>query len=99
MHPMIVWTLIDDSPFSCFSVVDLIYWRDPKKTGIVFGSMMVLLLSLAMFSVMSVVAYLSLAALTVTISFRVYKNVLQAVQKSSDGHPFKWVTSTTEIGR
>lgn len=70
-------------------VLDLIYWRDVKKTGVVFGSMMVLLLSLAMFSVLSVVAYLSLAALTVTISFRVYKNILQAVQKTGEGHPFK----------
>ena len=70
-------------------VIDLVYWRDPKKTGIVFGSMLVLLLSLALFSVLSVVAYLSLAALTVTVSFRVYKQVLQAVQKTGEGHPFK----------
>ena len=34
-----------------FSVVlDLIYWRDVKKSGVVFGSMMLMLLSLAMFS-------------------------------------------------
>ena len=70
-------------------VVDLIYWRDVKKSGVVFGSMMLLLLSLAMFSVLSVVAYLALATLTVTVSFRIYKNVLGAVQKSGEGHPFK----------
>jgi len=70
-------------------VLELIYWRDPKKTGVVFGSMLVLLLSLACFSVLSVVAYLSLAALTVTVSFCIYKKVLQAVQKTGDGHPFK----------
>jgi hypothetical protein len=70
-------------------VVELIYWRDVKKTGIAFGSMLVLLLSLALFSVLSVVAYLSLAALTVTVSFCVYKKVLGAVQKSGEGHPFK----------
>ncbi|KAK2184172.1 hypothetical protein NP493_277g01000 [Ridgeia piscesae] len=50
---------------------------------------MVLLFSLAMFSVLSVFAYLSLAMLTVTISFRIYKQVLGAVQKTGDGHPFK----------
>jgi len=70
-------------------VLDLIYWRDVKKSGIVFGSMMVTLISLATFSVLSVIAYLSLAVLTVTLSFCVYKKVLQAVQKSGDGHPFK----------
>jgi len=70
-------------------VVELVYWRDVKKSAIVFTSVMLLLISLATFSVLSVVAYMSLALLTVTISFRIYKNVLQAVQKSSDGHPFK----------
>ena len=70
-------------------MIELLYWRDVKKSGIVFGSMLVLLLSLALFSVLSVVAYLSLAALTVTITFVVYKKVLGAVQKAGDGHPFK----------
>ncbi|XP_069677970.1 reticulon-1-like [Periplaneta americana] len=70
-------------------VVELVYWRDPKKSGIVFGSVLGVLLSLSYFSLISVVAYLSLALLTGTISFRIYKNVLQAVQKTSDGHPFK----------
>ena len=71
------------------TVMDLVFWRDVKKTGLVFASSMVLLFSLAMFSVLSVFAYLSLAMLTVTISFRIYKQVLGAVQKTGDGHPFK----------
>lgn len=54
-----------------------------------FGSSLLLLLSLAAFSVVSVVAYLVLALLSVTISFRVYKSVIQAVQKSEEGHPFR----------
>ncbi|CAG2250260.1 Reticulon-1-A,Reticulon-3-B,Reticulon-1-B,Reticulon-2,Reticulon-4,Reticulon-1,Reticulon-3-A,Reticulon-3 [Mytilus edulis] len=70
-------------------LLELIYWRDLKKTGIVFGSMLFILLSLAIFSVLSVLAYLSLAVLSVTLSFRIYKNVLAAVQKSGDAHPFK----------
>ncbi|CAG5131406.1 unnamed protein product, partial [Candidula unifasciata] len=70
-------------------VKDLIYWRDVRKTGVVFGTMLVLLLSLAIFSLVSVVAYLSLAVLTVTFSFVVYKKIMGAVQKSTDGHPFK----------
>ncbi|XP_053199826.1 reticulon-3 isoform X1 [Scomber japonicus] len=71
------------------SVKDLIHWRDPKKSGLVFGVSMLLLLSLAAFSVISVASYLLLALLCVTITFRIYKSVVQAVQKSSDGHPFK----------
>lgn len=72
-------------------VVDLIYWRDVKKTGVVFGTMLTVLLSLAIFSLVSVVAYLSLALLTVCFSFVVYKKIMGAVQKSGDAHPFKCV--------
>ncbi|XP_043099612.1 reticulon-3 isoform X1 [Puntigrus tetrazona] len=71
------------------TVNDLVHWRDPKKSGVVFGVSLLLLLSLAAFSVISVVSYLLLALLCVTISFRIYKSVIQAVQKSSEGHPFK----------
>ncbi|XP_028988890.1 reticulon-3 isoform X1 [Betta splendens] len=71
------------------SVKDLIHWRDPKKSGVVFGLSMLMLLSLAAFSIISVVSYLLLALLCVTITFRIYKSVVQAVQKSSEGHPFK----------
>ncbi|XP_023025657.1 reticulon isoform X7 [Leptinotarsa decemlineata] len=67
----------------------LIYWRDPKKSGPVFGGVLLVLLSLTYFSLISVVAYLSLLALSLTIAFRIYKNVVQAVQKTGDGHPFK----------
>uniref|UniRef100_A0A4W6EA45 Reticulon n=1 Tax=Lates calcarifer TaxID=8187 RepID=A0A4W6EA45_LATCA len=74
---------------SKLSVKDLIHWRDPKKSGLVFGLSMLLLLSLAAFSVISVVSYLLLALLCVTITFRIYKSVVQAVQKSNEGHPFK----------
>ncbi|XP_073410641.1 reticulon-3 isoform X1 [Dendrobates tinctorius] len=70
-------------------VHDLLFWRDVKKSGMVFGGTMVLLLSLAAFSIISVISYLILALLTVTISFHIYKSVLQAVQKSDEGHPFK----------
>ncbi|XP_077341659.1 reticulon-4 isoform X1 [Lithobates pipiens] len=71
------------------SVVDLLYWRDIKKSGLVFGASLFLLLSLTVFSIVSVSAYIALALLSVTISFRIYKGVLQAIQKSEEGHPFK----------
>ncbi|XP_070590875.1 reticulon-4 isoform X1 [Erythrolamprus reginae] len=70
------------------SVVDLLYWRDIKKTGVVFGASLFLLLSLTVFSIVSVIAYIGLGLLSVTISLRIYKGVIQAVQKSEEGHPF-----------
>ncbi|XP_033031585.1 reticulon-4 isoform X2 [Trachypithecus francoisi] len=71
------------------AVVDLLYWRDIKKTGVVFGASLFLLLSLTVFSIVSVTAYIALALLSVTISFRIYRGVIQAIQKSDEGHPFR----------
>ncbi|XP_065258298.1 reticulon-4 isoform X1 [Emys orbicularis] len=71
------------------AVVDLLYWRDIKKTGVVFGASLFLMLSLTVFSIVSVTAYIALALLSVTISFRIYKGVIQAIQKSDEGHPFR----------
>ncbi|XP_072736809.1 reticulon-3 isoform X2 [Ciconia boyciana] len=68
---------------------DLLFWRDARKTGVVFGASLLLLLSLAVLSAISVVAHLALALLSVTISLRVYKAVVQAIQKSEEGHPFR----------
>lgn len=75
--------------FDVPQVEELVYWRQPKKSGLVFGLVLAVLLSLTCFSLISVVAYLALGSLMVAIAFRVYRNVLQAVQKSSEGHPFK----------
>ncbi|XP_017095562.2 reticulon-1 isoform X2 [Drosophila bipectinata] len=70
-------------------VESLIYWRDVKKSGIVFGAGLITLLAISSFSVISVFAYLSLLTLFGTVAFRIYKSVTQAVQKTNDGHPFK----------
>uniref|UniRef100_A0A3Q4MLM7 Reticulon n=1 Tax=Neolamprologus brichardi TaxID=32507 RepID=A0A3Q4MLM7_NEOBR len=75
------------SNFLC--VVDLLYWRDVKTTGVVFGAALLLLLSLTVCSIVSVCSYICLALLSVTICFRIYKGILQAIQKSDEGHPFK----------
>ncbi|KAJ8356390.1 hypothetical protein SKAU_G00191840 [Synaphobranchus kaupii] len=70
------------SSWKC-QAMDMLYWRDLKQTGPVFGSLMLLLFSLTQFSVLQGLP------LSATISFRVYKSVLQAVQKTDEGHPFK----------
>ncbi|KAM7385170.1 hypothetical protein PAMP_001266 [Pampus punctatissimus] len=71
------------------ALVDLLYWRDVKTTGVVFGAALLLLLSLTVCSIVSVCSYIGLALLSVTICFRIYKGILQAIQKSDEGHPFK----------
>jgi hypothetical protein len=67
----------------------LIYWKNPRDSGIAFGSVFVILLATKYVSIISVVANLALALITSTMAFRIYKSVISAVNKSSDGHPFK----------
>ncbi|KAL0830958.1 hypothetical protein ABMA28_001852 [Loxostege sticticalis] len=72
-------------------VESLIYWRVAARSGAALGAGLALLVALACCSVVSVLAYGSLLALSAAVAFRIYKNVLQAVQKTTDGHPFKWL--------
>ncbi|XP_018530278.1 reticulon-3-B [Lates calcarifer] len=71
------------------SALQLVHWKEPKKSAVVFGLSLLVLVSVATLSVISVVSYLLLACLCVTITFRVYKSVIQAIQKSDEGHPFR----------
>ncbi|KAM7394866.1 hypothetical protein PAMP_021641 [Pampus punctatissimus] len=71
------------------SAVQLVHWKQPKKSAAAFGMSLLVLVSMATLSIISVVSYLLLACLCITITFRVYKSVIQAVQKSDEGHPFK----------
>ncbi|XP_046962843.1 reticulon-1 isoform X2 [Vanessa cardui] len=72
-------------------VESLIYWRSAGRSGAALGAGLALLVALACCSVVSVLAYSSLLALSAAVAFRIYKNVLQAVQKTNEGHPFKWL--------
>ncbi|XP_064790153.1 reticulon-4a isoform X2 [Oncorhynchus masou masou] len=81
---------MDQMPnLSAEAVVELLYWRDVKTSGVVFGAGLSLLLSLTLCSIVSVSSYITLVLLSVTICFRIYKGILQAIQKSDEGHPFK----------
>lgn len=71
-------------------VIDLLLWRDVKKTGVTLASLVVLLLSLSLFSVLSVFAYFGLVALTISVSFRLYSSVMGMINKTTEVFsPFK----------
>ncbi|XP_050669762.1 reticulon-3 isoform X2 [Leptidea sinapis] len=72
-------------------VESLVYWRCAARSGAALGTGLVLLVALASCSVVSVLAYAALLALSAAVAFRIYKNILQAVQKTNDGHPFKYL--------
>jgi multisubunit Na+/H+ antiporter MnhG subunit len=71
-------------------VMDLLMWRDIKKSGTVLASAVILLLALSLFSALSVVAYFGVVVLTITTSFRLYCSAMTMMNKSTDGAaPFK----------
>merc|ERR1712109_250963 len=67
----------------------LLFWDNPRDSGIACGSVLVCLLAVRYISLISVIGNLSLALVTATMSFRIYKSVLAAVNKTQEGHPFK----------
>ncbi|XP_036453105.1 reticulon-2a [Colossoma macropomum] len=70
-------------------VMDLIYWKDTERTGMVFTGLVVGLLSLFQLSIITVVSTLSLAIMCFTLSIRIYCKVLHALQLRDSAHPFK----------
>ncbi|XP_067317792.1 reticulon-2 isoform X1 [Anolis sagrei] len=79
-----------ESPLEiCILVADLVYWRDTRASACVFTVLMVALLCLLHFSIISVASYVSLAALAVTISLRVYSKALQALHRGEGKNPFQ----------
>lgn len=68
---------------------ELVYWKDLRETGAVFAVGLIVLLSMTCCSIISVFSWISLLTLSGTISFRIYRVIVGAVQKKDDGVPFK----------
>ncbi|XP_077396999.1 reticulon-2a isoform X1 [Festucalex cinctus] len=71
------------------AVIDLIYWKDTERTGMVLTGLVVGLLCLFQLSIITVVSTVSLAVVCVTMSVRIYYNVLHALKWGDGEHPFK----------
>jgi len=70
-------------------VIELIYWEDLKQTGILFGGILALLLSLAYYPFLCVVATFMKALLAVSFLYRIGMSIVNAVQKTNADHPLK----------
>jgi len=71
------------------AVVDIVYWRDPKKSA---GVLAVILAVLGLFtrcSLISLVAYTALATLAAAIGFRAFKLAEAQIKKTDGANPFK----------
>uniref|UniRef100_A0A096M101 Reticulon n=1 Tax=Poecilia formosa TaxID=48698 RepID=A0A096M101_POEFO len=74
---------------TCLSVMDLIYWKDTERSGMVLTALVVGLLSLFQLSIISVVSTVSLAVMCFTISVRIYYHFLHILSWGDGEHPFK----------
>ncbi|VDN34424.1 unnamed protein product, partial [Cylicostephanus goldi] len=70
-------------------VLDIIYWRDPKRSGIALSVILLAVFILAKYPILSVFAYTGLAILAGTLGFRIYKTVESQVKKTDGENPFK----------
>lgn len=102
-------------PFSCSNptVRNIVYWREPIKSGVVMAAGLSVLLSLACLSFISVVAYACLALLCCTAAWRIYhdfsgkKGDAAALKTDSTtngtaegNHPFQdWLSTDVTIPR
>uniref|UniRef100_A0A3B3TRF5 Reticulon n=1 Tax=Poecilia latipinna TaxID=48699 RepID=A0A3B3TRF5_9TELE len=71
------------------AVLDLIYWKDTERSGMVLTALVVGLLSLFQLSIISVVSTVSLAVMCFTISVRIYYHFLHILSWGDGEHPFK----------
>ncbi|EGT39270.1 hypothetical protein CAEBREN_22282 [Caenorhabditis brenneri] len=69
-------------------VLDVIYWRDPKKSGIVFVLAVLALYILAKYPILTVITYSLLLALGAAAGFRVFKKVESQIKKTNTENPF-----------
>jgi len=70
-------------------VLDLIYWRDPKRSGIVLALTLAALLVFAKLPLITVFSYAGLAVLAGTVAFRLFKLVEAQFKKTDASNPFK----------
>ncbi|CAK6963402.1 reticulon-2a isoform X2 [Scomber scombrus] len=82
---------LSEDPTVCthIAVMDLIYWKDTERTGMVLTGLVVGLLSLFQLSIITVVSTVSLAVMCFTISVRIYYQVLHILSWGDGEHPFK----------
>ncbi|KAJ7996004.1 hypothetical protein DPEC_G00232580 [Dallia pectoralis] len=71
-------------------VVDLVYWRDVGKTGLVFTGLVLGLVSLFQLSAITVLSYVCLGVMSLTFPLRLYYKLLEMLRKNPEKeHPFQ----------
>ncbi|EJD76670.1 hypothetical protein, variant [Loa loa] len=69
--------------------LDIVYWRDPKKSGAVLGITLLTLLVFANFPLIAVLSYVGLSVLGGTLGFRIYKLIEAQIKKTDGANPYR----------
>lgn len=72
-------------------VMDLVYWRSTRRTGLVFTGLVVGLASVFQLSIITVISHVCLGALCVTFPLRLYYKLLELLRWNPGVHPFQSV--------
>ncbi|CAI4223418.1 unnamed protein product [Auanema sp. JU1783] len=70
-------------------VLELIYWRDPKKSAVALSLVLIAIFVLGKYPILSVLSYSGLAILAATLGFRVFKAVEAQIKKTGGENPFQ----------
>ncbi|XP_060941188.1 reticulon-2b [Limanda limanda] len=70
-------------------LVDLVYWRSVKWTGVVFTGLVIALASLFQLSAITVLSHLCLGIMCVTFLLRLYYKLLELLRCNPGVHPFQ----------
>ncbi|KAM3600788.1 uncharacterized protein V6R79_002480 [Siganus canaliculatus] len=70
-------------------LVDLLYWRSVKRTGLVFTGLVIGLASVFQLSVITVISHICLGAMCVTFPLRLYYKLLELLRWNPGIHPFQ----------
>ncbi|CAN9501714.1 unnamed protein product [Ophioblennius macclurei] len=70
-------------------LVELVYWRNIKKTAVVFTGLVIALASLFQLSAITVLSHICLGVMSVTFTLRLYYKLLELLRWNPGVHPFQ----------
>ncbi|XP_076024249.1 reticulon-2b [Genypterus blacodes] len=70
-------------------LVDLVYWRSIRCTGVVFTGLVIGLASLFQLSAITVISHICLGIMSITFTLRLYYKLLELMRWNPGYHPFQ----------
>ncbi|XP_023260555.1 reticulon-2-like isoform X1 [Seriola lalandi dorsalis] len=70
-------------------LVDLVYWRNMRRTGVVFTGLVIGLASMFQLSAITVLSHICLGVMCVTFPLRLYYKLLELLRWNPGLHPFQ----------